>query len=122
VTDDPAPAALSFLGGRLPPWAELRTVVLAPGHRLAFDQADWRDAIVAVEGGALELECPGGSRRRFVRGDLLCLDGVPLRALHNPGRVPTVLSVVSRRRGPMSPGPAGRLNGDGSSTNQERTT
>jgi quercetin dioxygenase-like cupin family protein len=104
------PERLSFLGRRLPSWVELKTVVLEPGHRLAFDQADWRDAIVVVEGGALELECLGGSRERFVRGDLLWLCGLPLRALHNPGREPVVLSVVARRRAPMSLGPPGRLN------------
>lgn len=108
--DDPGPERLSFLGRRLPPWVELRMVVVEPGHRLAFDQADWCDAIVAVEGGALELECQGGSRRRFVPGDLLWLSGLPLRALHNPGRDPAVLSVVARRPAPMSLGPAGRLN------------
>jgi quercetin dioxygenase-like cupin family protein len=96
--DDPGPERLSFLGRRLPPWVELRMVVVAPGHRMAFDQADWRDAIVTVEDGALELECPGGSRRRFVRGDLLWLSGLPLRALHNPGPAPTVLTVVARRQ------------------------
>jgi hypothetical protein len=85
--DDPDAERLSFLGRRLPSWVELR---------LAFDQADWRDAIVVVERGALELECRGGSRRRFVRGDLLWLDGLPLRALHNPGRAPAVLTVVAR--------------------------
>jgi quercetin dioxygenase-like cupin family protein len=94
--DDPDAERLSFLGRRLPSWIELRTVVVEPGHRLAFDQADWRDAIVVVERGALELECRGGSRRRFVRGDLLWLDGLPLRALHNPGRAPAVLTVVAR--------------------------
>jgi hypothetical protein len=108
--DGPGPERLSFLGGRLPPWAERRMVVVEPGHRLAVDQADWRDAIVAVEGGVLELECQGGSRQRFVRGDLLWLCGLPLRTLHNPGRAPAILTVVARRRAPMSLGPAGRLN------------
>ena len=120
--DDPGPERLSFLGRRLPAWAERRIVVVAPGHRLAYDQADWRDAVVVVEGGELEVEWLGGSCQRFVRGDLLCLGGLPLRALHNPGCEPTVLTVVSRRQAPMSPGPAGRLNGDGSLTSEETTT
>ena len=32
----------------------------------------------------------------FGRGDLLWLEGVPLRALHNPGAEPAVLVAVSR--------------------------
>jgi quercetin dioxygenase-like cupin family protein len=93
------PERLSFLGRRLPSWVELRVVVVAPGHRLAYHQADWRDAVVVVEGGTLDLECLGGGRQRFVRGDLLCLHGLSLRALHNPGHEPAVLAVVSRGTG-----------------------
>jgi hypothetical protein len=93
---------LAFPGRRLPPAFELRVVVLAPGHRRAHVHAGWRDALVVAERGELELECLGGSRRRFGRGSVLWLDGLPLRALHNPGRVPVVLVAVSRRR------PAGR--------------
>jgi hypothetical protein len=97
--DDLDSGRLSFLGRRLPSWVELRVVIVAPGHILAFDPADWRDAIVVIEGGALDLECPGGNRQRFVRGDLLCLRGLSLRALHNPGLEPAVLAVVSRGTG-----------------------
>jgi hypothetical protein len=108
--DDLGPERLSFLGRRLPSWVEHRMVILAPGHALTYDQADWRDALVVIESGALDLECLGGSRQRFVRGDLLRLSGLPLRALHNPGREPAVLTVVSRRRPPMSLASSGRLN------------
>jgi hypothetical protein len=99
--DDLGLERLSFVGRRLPSWVELRMVAVAPGHRLAFEQADWRDALVVVEGGALELECLGGSRQRFDRGDVLWLSGLPVRALHNPGGEPALLTVVSRRRAPM---------------------
>ncbi|HET6751655.1 MAG TPA: hypothetical protein VFL71_20615 [Actinomycetes bacterium] len=99
MDDDPRRERLSFLGRRVPPWIERRTVVIPAGDRLADDQARWRDALVVVEEGALELECVGGGRRRFVRGDLLWLSGLPLRALHNPGREPALLTVVARRRG-----------------------
>jgi hypothetical protein len=97
MEDDAGRGRLSFLGGRLPPGLELRVVALAPGHRLAYDGAEWRDAVVVVERGEIELECLGGSRRRFGHGDVLCLDGLPLRALHNRGREPVVLAAVSRR-------------------------
>jgi hypothetical protein len=117
--DDLAPEPLSFLARRLPSWVELKMVAVAPGERLAYDQADWHDAVVVVEGGELEVEWLGGGRQRFICGDLLWLSGLPLRALHNPGCEPAVLTLVARRRAPMSLGPAGRLNSDGSLTNEE---
>jgi len=100
---------LSFLGRRLPPGFELRVVTVAPGHQRAYDQAEWRDALVIVERGEIDLECLGGSWQRFGRGDVLWLDGLPLRQLHNRGREPAVLVAVSRRR----PGPALRCRGPG---------
>jgi hypothetical protein len=77
---------------------ELRTVVVAPGEARRYDAAEWRDAIVAVEAGAIELEGVSGSRRGFRRGDLLALDGVPLRALRNRGTQPAVLVSIARSR------------------------
>jgi hypothetical protein len=92
------PDGLSFLGRRLPPRFELRVVTLGPGDRRPYDRAEWRGALVVVERGELELECLGGSRRCFGRGNVLCLDGLPLRALRNRGPEPVVLAAVSRRR------------------------
>jgi hypothetical protein len=89
---------LSFLGRRLPSTFELRVAAVAPGRERPYDEADWRDALVVVERGDVELECLGGTRQRFGRGDVLWLVGLPLRALHNRGRDPAVLVAVSRRR------------------------
>jgi len=91
------PGRRSFLGRRLPPSLQLRVVAVAPGHARAYDDAEWRDAIVVVEGGEIELEWLGGSRRRFGHGEVLWLDGLRLRALRNRGRDPAVLVAVSRR-------------------------
>lgn len=88
---------LSFLGRRLPPPFERRVVVLAPEHTWVYDDAEWRGAIVVIEHGQIELECLDGSRHYFGRGDVLWLDGLPLRALHNRGRTFVVLVAVSRR-------------------------
>jgi hypothetical protein len=74
----------------------VRAVALAPGDERAYVEAEWRDALVIVERGEVELRGAGGTRRRFARGDLLWLDGVPLRALHNPGDELAVLRAVSR--------------------------
>jgi quercetin dioxygenase-like cupin family protein len=87
-----------FLGRRVPAAFEVRRIVVAPGAERPFDEAEWRDAVVLVESGRIELECRSGSRSRFRRGDVLCLIGLPLRALRNRERSPTVLVAVSRLR------------------------
>jgi hypothetical protein len=88
---------LSFLGRRLPPPFERRVVILAPDHTWVYDSTDWRGALVVVEHGQIELECLDGSHHCFDRGDILWLDGLPLRALHNRGDTSAVLVGVSRR-------------------------
>ena len=80
---------LAFLGRPLPGSFERRVVVVAPGRQQAFDDD---------ERGEIELVCLGGTCRRFRRGDVLWLIGLPVRTLHNPGREPAVLAAVSRRR------------------------
>jgi quercetin dioxygenase-like cupin family protein len=75
---------------------QIRRIVVAPGAERAYDEAEWRDALVVVEAGGLELESRSGSSRGFRRGDVLWLIGLPLRALRNRGAVPTVLVAVSR--------------------------
>ena len=76
----------------------IRRIVVAPGAERAYDEAEWRDALVIVESGRLELDCSGGTSRGFRRGDVLWLIGLPLRALCNRGAVPTVLVAVTRPR------------------------
>jgi hypothetical protein len=88
---------LSFLGRRLPPPFQRRVVVLAPDHTWVYHDTEWRGAIVVVERGQIELECLDGSRHCFGRGDMLWLEGLPLRALHNRGHTSAVLIAVSRR-------------------------
>ncbi len=88
---------LAFLERRLDPAFEKRVIAIAPGDRRAYDEAEWRDALVVIERGEIELESTAGDRRRFGRGDVLCLAGLPLRALRNRGREDAVLVAVSRR-------------------------
>ena len=79
---------------------ERRVVTLEPGVELPFVAAEWRDAIVLVQGGALELGCRAGGWRRFDAGAVLCLDGLGLRVLRNPGPAAIRVVAVSRRDGP----------------------
>ena len=89
---------LSFLGRLLPPGFDMAVVIVDPGDSRSFQEADWRDALVVVERGTIQLEASGGGRRDFATGDVLCLVGLSLRALHNRGPEPAVLVAVSRKQ------------------------
>jgi catechol 2,3-dioxygenase-like lactoylglutathione lyase family enzyme/quercetin dioxygenase-like cupin family protein len=102
--DDREP--LLFLGKRLSPSFKLWVLSVAPGCERAYNEAEWRDEIVVVEQGRIELQCSNGSRQAFGRGDLLWLLGPPLRALHNPGEEPSLLVAISRRT-PARPSSSG---------------
>ena len=86
-----------FLGRPLSPAFVLREVTVAAGEMKIYEEEEWRDALVVVETGRIELETKGGGRCGFRTGDMLCLVGLALRALHNPGPEPAVLMAVSRR-------------------------
>jgi quercetin dioxygenase-like cupin family protein len=76
---------------------EVRAVEVEPGGHRVYHAAEWRDALVVVSCGEIELECRSGARHRFKRGDLLWLTALPLRAFHNRGGEPALLVAVSRR-------------------------
>ena len=76
----------------------VRRVAVAPGRTRAYDEADWRGALVVVAGGRIELEGLSGARRTFECGAVLWLVGLPLRALHNHGVEPTVMVAFTRQR------------------------
>jgi len=88
----------SFLGRPLPSAFELRVVSVEPGAERLYVEEDWRDTIVVVEEGEIDLEMRCGACPRFVRGDVLWLTGMRLRALLNRGTETATLSAVSRRR------------------------
>ncbi len=94
---EPPPARVLF--ERVPRRFARRVVAIEPGDELPFVAADWRDAIVLVQGGPLELGCQAGGWRRFDAGAVLCLDGLALRVLRNPGPAAIRVVAVSRRAG-----------------------
>lgn len=94
-----AEGRLSLLGRPLPRAFELLVVTLPPGRDRRFTAVEWRDAIVVVERGAVELVGPRGERLRFRRGAVMSLAGLPLRALRSGGPETAVLAVVRRRGG-----------------------
>jgi hypothetical protein len=73
-----------------------RAVTIAPGDVRLYEAAEWRDAIVSVERGELELECVSGACQHFERGSLLWLCDLPLRALRSTGPDSLLLVAVSR--------------------------
>lgn len=88
---------LPFADGRLPAAFERRSVVVEPGAALAYDPAEWTGAVVVLQQGVVELESVDGGRQRFERGAVLWFDGLPIRALRNPGEHAAVLIAVARR-------------------------
>lgn len=104
---------MSLLRGALPPWTERRVVTIDPGEARPYLEDEWRDALVIIESGSVDLECRAGSHRTFGKGDLLWLVGVPLRTLRNHGPDAVVLVAISRRQ--PAPDPYGRPMNDGDS-------
>ena len=89
-------ARLRFLSGAVGPGFERRVVTIPAGESRGFDEDEWRDAIVVLARGQVELECVNGTSRLFAPGAVLWLVGLSVCALHNPGQVPAVLVAVSR--------------------------
>jgi quercetin dioxygenase-like cupin family protein len=75
-----------------------RVVELAPGEELDLDAGRWRDSLVLLQSGEVELECAAGERRRFEAGAVLCLPS-PVRFLRNGGGEPARLVTISKRSG-----------------------
>jgi quercetin dioxygenase-like cupin family protein len=73
-----------------------RVIELAPDQELSSGLAEWRDAIVFLTEGEIELVCVEGERRRFPRGAMLCVTP-KVRLLRNSGVEPARLIVISRR-------------------------
>jgi hypothetical protein len=88
---------ISFLDRPLPAAFDLRVVVIEPGTSRAYDDSEWRGSIVVVERGQVDVGCTDGALRCFKFGDVLCLEGLSVATLRNPGTEPVVLSAVSRR-------------------------
>src|ERR671910_690269 len=89
---------VSFLAAGSPsPRFHRAVTTIAPGGSLPYRASAWRDAIVLVDRGSVEIRTADGRLFGFDSGDVLWLDGLPIRSLRNPGSVPAVLVGVSRR-------------------------
>jgi hypothetical protein len=83
-----------------------RTITIPPGCTRPCDEG-WRDALVLVRRGEIELRYAAGGRGRFVAGDIVHLAGLRPVALRATGFEPARLLAIGRR--PMSFRPSPRL-------------
>jgi glyoxylate utilization-related uncharacterized protein len=86
-----------------PPGFELRSVEVESGGTRIYHEGEWRDAVVVLVRGEIELEFLGGDRHSLDRGSVLWFAGLPLRALRNTGSAPALLVAVSRMRANSEP-------------------
>jgi hypothetical protein len=87
---------VSFFGGQLPSWVDVRIFAIAPGGERAYRAREWRNALVVVERGQLELRSLDDTRWHFERGATLFLAGLPIRALRNNGLETALICALSR--------------------------
>lgn len=76
---------------------EKRVVELAAEATLRYEPSEWRDTIVFLLSGEVEIECADGQRRCFERGATLVFPPLPIRMIRNPTTRPTRLLAISRR-------------------------
>lgn len=89
---------LELLARSLPPDYEARLLILEPGDVVEYESSAWRDALVEVECGEVELRLRDGRRFCATAGDVLWLCGLGVLSLANPGGAPAALTGVARRR------------------------
>ncbi|HEY7706595.1 MAG TPA: cupin domain-containing protein [Gaiellaceae bacterium] len=79
-----------------PPGFEVRAVSVEPGSDRIYHRDEWRDALVVVVQGEIELDCRDGKRQRLAHGDVLWLTGLPVRAIRNRRSEPALLVAIAR--------------------------
>ena len=86
----------ALFGDPLPAGFSRRVLRVPSGLELDLDATGIPDAIVLVEEGELELECPSGTRRRFARGSMIPIGRLPITRVRSVGNGQLVLVAVSR--------------------------
>lgn len=90
------PSRFSLLGRTPGPRFRTRLLTIPPGGSRVYESKEWRDALVVVERGELELCSHAGVHLRLGAGAALALSGLPLSELRNPSTEPLLLSAVTR--------------------------
>ena len=92
------------------PWPEpgpafvRHSVAIPPGQSLVHHDREWRDALVMLQEGVIDLESVRGSCCRLPPGAIFWPTGLQLRSVHNTGRTPAVLVAVRRHTRPSATG------------------
>ena len=81
----------------LPDGFRRHTVTIRCGAGLDYAAFDWTDALVLIREGAVDIEGVSGRRYRFERDAILHLTDLPIRAVHNVGSSPAVITAITRR-------------------------
>ena len=89
---------LDLLATRPSARLDVRVVTLDANSQIAYDPADWTDAIIEVDAGTIEIETRDGATIQFPSGSVLWLIGLPVRTLRNPTTTPAILITASRRQ------------------------
>jgi hypothetical protein len=71
-----------------------RAVTLRSGASLRYDSNAWRDEIIIIQQGTLELQDTAGRQWPFETGSVLSLCGLPLRRLTNTGPDDAVIIAI----------------------------
>lgn len=104
MTDADRPA---FLGRPIPDKFGVRRITVPPGAERRTVADEWKDAIVVLESGAIDVVAPSGGRRTFAPGDMLCLEWVACERIVNVGTVDAELIAIHRspphRSAPSTP-------------------
>jgi hypothetical protein len=111
-TDDDPPAGHDAAGagerrfladvlGRDVPTGFRRSVIrLAPGASVSCSDPSWRDALLVLGQGEIEVRTPSGSTGRFSTGAVIAVADIPLSVVHVVGLEPAVLAAVRQSRPP----------------------
>lgn len=74
----------------------VHAVCVPPGATRAYRKEDWRDSLVLVVAGDIDLVGLSGTTHTCRAGDLIWLDGLPLRLLRNSGSAAVLLVAFAR--------------------------
>ena len=91
---------MSFLGHAPPSGFRLLLVVIPPGGERRCDTDEWREALVVIERGSVELRTVGAGRLALPRGSVLSIDRLRRSRMHNRGGTAAILAVVTRAPSP----------------------
>jgi hypothetical protein len=77
---------------------QVRLIMIPPGSERPYRAAEWRDALIRVERGSVELYSTSGGHLRLSKGAILSLDRLALRTISNHRPTAAVLSLFTVKR------------------------